>query len=143
MSVWSPLPAAAEGDVALAFLEALRADPDVIAEFGSPPRLFDTETRVPAYPYAALERHETERASASGVEGQTHRITLAVYSRHGGHVEAKHLIGTLRRAGEAVNLTLTGQRVVLILAVYSDVLRAPDLKPFRSLVRFKIITEEA
>ena len=143
MSTSDGLVADAEGDLAVAFLEALRAAPDVPDELGTPPRIFDDETRGAAYPYAVLERHETEASGASLVDGQLHRITLAIYSRHGGRSEAKTLLGALRRAGESVSLTLSGQRVVLVVAVYSDVLLAPDLRRFRSLIRFKIITEEA
>lgn len=143
MSASDGLLASAEGDLAAAFLEALRSAPDLPEELGAPPRIFDDETRGAAYPYAVLERHETEPAGASLVDGQVHRITLAIYSRHGGRSEAKRLLGALRQAGENANLTLSGQRVVLVLAVYCDVLRAPNLRRFRSLIRFKLITEEA
>ena len=56
---------------------------------------------------------------------------------------AKEALGALRAACERMVLTLSGQRAVLIQPVYSDVLRAPDLRSFRGLLRVRIITEEA
>ncbi|MCI4646418.1 MAG: DUF3168 domain-containing protein [Hyphomonadaceae bacterium] len=139
----SGLPVTAERDVASAMLAALRTDPGVIAAFGSPPRIFDDETRRAPYPFAILERHESEPAGASLSEGQVHRLTFTTASRAGGRLAAKTLIGALRRAAEGADLSLTGQRVVLIQAVYADVVRTSDRASFRGLLRIRIITEEA
>lgn len=142
MSADGTLFAGAEAELSRALLAALKADPDVQGAFGTPARLFDDESRSAPYPFAVLERHETEPSGASGVDGQIQRITLAVYSRRGGRSEAKALLGIVRAAAERAQPVLIGQRIVLLQTVYSDVLRSPDLRRFRGLIRLKIITEE-
>ncbi len=139
----SALPVTAERDVASALLTALRANAEVIDIFGNPPRIFDDETRRAPFPFALLERHESEPAGASLSEGQVHRLTFTTASRAGGRLQAKELIGTLRKAAEAAELSLTGQTVVLIQAVYADVVRTSDRTSFRGLLRIRIVTEEA
>ena len=139
----SGLPDTAERDVANAILAALRTDAGVIALFGNPPRIFDDETRRASYPFALLERHESEPAGASLSEGQVHRLTFTTASRAGGRLQAKELVGTLRSAAEAATLSLSGQRAVLVQVVYADVVRTSDRGSFRGLLRIRIVTEEA
>ena len=133
----------AEAALERAFLAALRADADVQALLGHPARIFDDETTEPVFPYAELERHEVATRGAAGVDGQAHTLTLAVRSRDGGRSVAKEILGALRAAAEAAEPVLAGQRVVLVQTVYCDVMRAPDLRSFRGLIRIRIITEEA
>lgn len=139
----SALHATAERDVASAMLAAFRTNVEVIDAFGSPPRIFDDETRRAPYPFAILERHESEPAGSSLREGQVHRLTFTTASRAGGRLQAKALIGILRKAAEAAELSLAGQNVVLIQAVYADVVRTSDRASFRGLLRIRIVTEEA
>ena len=136
--IWS-----AEAALERAVLIALRADDDVQAIFGNPARIYDDETSEPIYPYAELERHEVEDRSAIASPGQAHTLTLVVRSRDGGRAVAKEALGALRAASERISLSLYAQRVVLIQPIYSDVLRAPDLRSFRGILRLRIITEEA
>ncbi len=132
----------AEQRVQVAVMEALRSDLDVKQIFGDRPRVYDDETRAPAFPFAKLERHETRPAGAAGVPGQEHIFTFAVSSRFGGRATAKEGIGVLRAAVERADITLEGQRIVLAYASYGDVFRAPDGQTFRGIVRFRIISEE-
>lgn len=143
MSALPILAARAEADVAAALLALLKADASVREAFGTPPRIFDNESPLPAFPFLQLDRHEVEPADASCVAGHVHRLTLVVSSRHGGRVEARALVGRIRRAVEETPVVLEGQTVVLQQVVYSDVLRTGDLSAFRGLVRIRIITEEA
>ena len=136
--IWS-----SEAAVFKAVLQALRADSDVQSIFGTPARVFDDETSEPVFPHAEIEGHAVEPRDASGMAGQAHTLTLAVRSRHGGRDAAREALGVLRAAADRMTLTLSGQRVVLVQSVYSDVMRAPDLRSFRGVLRIRIITEEA
>lgn len=75
--------------------------------------------------------------------GQSHTITLSVRSRDGGRAAAKEVIGALRQAADNAGITLASQRVVMVQTIYSDVMRTPDLREFRGIIRVRIITEEA
>ncbi|MEO0784868.1 MAG: DUF3168 domain-containing protein [Pseudomonadota bacterium] len=140
MSAFLYLPASADSVLVSAVMEAFRADPGVRDAFGTPPRIFFGETRRAIFPFAALERHETEDASFVGAQGRLHRITLTTSSRHGGHEEAQLLVSALSSAAENMQLQLDGQDAVFIHVVYSDVVRPPERDQYRGLLRLKILT---
>ncbi len=123
-------------------MAAIRADEDVRRVFGVPPRVYDDETRGPAYPYANLERHETRPAGSAGVAGIEHTLTLSVSSRFGGRAYTKEAVGALRAAVERAEVSPDGQRIVLIYAAYGDVFRTSDQQTFRGILRIRIISEE-
>lgn len=133
----------AEADVLSVLLDALRANADVRSVLGTPARIFDNGSPAPVFPYAEAVRFETRPFGSALHAEHEHRITLAVLSRYGGRVEARRLLGVLRRAIDAADLTLPGQWVVLKHIVYADVLRTSDLRAFRGLIRVRLITEEA
>lgn len=137
------MPAKAEADVARAILLRLRGDAAVQSVFGTPARIFDEETDVPAYPNAVLERHQTSDAGSSCVPALEHRITISVASRWGGRRYAKEAIGFLRQALETSPLAIDGQTVVLQQVVFTDVLRTSDARLFRGVLQFRVVTEEA
>lgn len=137
------LAAHAEADVQRAVLAALRADPGVQAIFGDPARIYDDETRGPAYPFAVLERHETRPSNSSCVAGAEHTLTLAVTSRHGGRSQAREALGALRAAIEGTDFAVANQVIVLAYPTYGDVFRTRDQQTFRSILRVRIISEEA
>ncbi len=143
MSGAGTMPLDAAADLQRALLEALRADPVVRAHLGMPARVFDQDTFAPAYPFARLERHEMTPAGSSQYGGQDHRFTLVVISRHGGRAEAREIVDVLARAAEAASFELAGQSIVLVRAVYTDVLRSSDMRSFRGLLRLRIVAEEA
>lgn len=135
--------AQAESRVQKAVMTALRTDADVRRVFGTPPRVYDDETRGPAYPYVTLERHETRPAGSAGVAGMEHTLTFAVASRFGGRAYAKEAMGALRAALERAEIAPEGQKVVLAYPTYGDVFRTQDRQAFRSILRLRIISEEA
>ena len=133
----------AEEAVQAALMALLRADAGVKSVFGVPARVFDAESDEPLYPYVLIERHETNPAGASLVNGIEHRITLAAYSQDYGVRGAKECLSTLRAAVEAVDWSVEGQHVVLAQVVYADAMRTADKRAFRGVVRVRIISEEA
>ena len=99
------------------------------------------ETRRPHYPYAVLERHETSDTSASETSSFEHQFQFATFSRYGGLREAKSVLGQLRAAIERLDLSLTHQRVILIMSNYCDVMRTQNQTIFRGVLRVRIHTE--
>jgi len=142
MSADGHFPADSDAVLLDALMSALRADDGVRAVFGTPARIFDDESEAPVFPFAVLERHDVTPAGSSLVAGAEHRFTLATASRHGGRALAREAVGALRNGADRFAPNLPGQRVVLAQTVYSDVVRTPDRRRFRGLVRIRIITEE-
>ena len=124
-----------------AILDGLRSDESLAPTFGNPIRLYDDETRRPYYPYAVLERHETSDSSASETSSFEHQFQFATFSRYGGLREAKSVLGQLRAAIERLDLSLTHQRVILIMSNYCDVMRTQNQTIFRGVLRVRIHTE--
>lgn len=133
----------AERELLSALVAAVKTDPEVQSVFGIPARIFEDEPKGGAYPHAFVQAHETTPSGSALSDGAVHRVTMVVRSRHGGRAEAQEALGVLRAATQRAELSLSGQRVVLVLAVYSDVLRSRNLQSFRGLLRLRIITEEA
>ena len=126
-----------------AVLDQLRDDAAVQAVLGQPPRLFDDETCCAAYPYARLERHESIPIETSEIRTVEHKITVASYARFGGLAEAKMVLSCVSEAVTRLNLELEDQNMVLAHVVYCDVMRAPDQRTFRGIIRIRIIMESA
>lgn len=133
----------AECRVQKALMSALRVDADVRRIFGDPPRVYDDETRGPAYPFATLERHETRPANSAGVAGMEHTLSFSVSSRFGGRAYAKEALGALRAAIERADIRPEGLSIVLAFPTYGDVFRTRDRQAFRGILRVQIISEEA
>lgn len=125
-----------------AVLDQLRQDAALLPVLGDPVRLYDDQSRQHYYPYAVLERHETTDSSVSGQRCFEHQIQFATYSQYGGLREAKSIVGQLRAAIERLDLSLSDQRIVLIISTYCDVMRARNQKTFRGVLRVRVHTEE-
>lgn len=136
--------ASAETAIAETVLRVLRAGLAVREALGDPARVLDGETRVEAFPYVRLERHEVRPGDAVNPPRHEHVLQFVSLSRHSGLSEAKGILGALRAAIEAndwPNETLPDQRIVTAMVTYSDVMRTRDRRAYRGVLRVKLITE--
>jgi hypothetical protein len=134
-------------DAALAehVIDVLKAGMAMRDVLGIPARIFDDQTRLSDWPFVTLERHEVRPGDSITTARQEHRLQFASASRHGGLSEAKSVLGALRASVEAVDWTaevMAGQRIVLALVTYSDVMRTRDRRAFRGVFRMRVITEK-
>ena len=136
------LSADAEKRVQAALMTALRSDEEIKRVFGTPPRVYDDESRAPAFPFARIDRHETRPAGAADVPGLEHTLTFSVSSRFGGHAYAKEAVGVLRSAIERADIVSEGQNIVLAYPTYGDVFRTSDQQTYRGILRVQIVSEE-
>jgi hypothetical protein len=121
-------------------MAGLRGDAGVVAAFGDPARVYDDETRAPAFPYARIERHESVPTGTGDI---AHKITLAVTSREGGLLDAKDALSAIRAGVEGMAWDVAGHHVVMAHVIYADTMRASDAESYRGLIRIRIISEEA
>jgi hypothetical protein len=129
-----------EAAVQAALMAGLKRDVGVVAAFGDPPRVYDDETRAPAFPFVRIERHESVPTGTGDIE---HKITLAVTSREGGLWQAKDALSAIRAAAEGMSWDVAGYHVVMAHVIYADTMRASDAESYRGLIRIRIISEEA
>ena len=118
-----------------------KADPSVIAALGNPVRIYDAPVKMAALPFAVWRRWETRNVDTSGVTTHEHVATLEVVSKQTGASEARTAVAALAaRAAGAVPVAI-GAKIVLIVPVYTDVMRSIDGRSWLGIIRLKIIAE--
>jgi hypothetical protein len=120
---------------------AFKADADVAAALGSPVRLYDAPVRMGAMPFAVWRRWETRSIDASDSPTQEHVATLEIISKQTGTAEARAAIEALAKRASGSFPASGGAKIILILPVYSDVLRGSDGRSWLGILRLKIIAE--
>lgn len=131
----------AERALAAAIHQAAIADTGVQALLGDPARVYDEPPSDPVFPYVTLGRVETAARDASGSPTLEHALTLHAWSRYGGRAEAIDVIAALRERLHNAALAVTGRRLVLLLAQFSDVFRSGDGRTTHGVLRLRAITE--
>lgn len=132
-------------DLALqkALLEHLRADADLAALLGDPPRVHDQAPAEPVWPLVLFGRAETRPWGGLEGEGLEHALTLTVLSRFDGAEEGKAIVAALRARLHNAGLALDGWRLVNLCVTYGDVFRTADSRSFHGVLRLRAVTEAA
>ena len=118
-----------------------KADASVMAALGNPVHIYDAPIKMAPLPCAVWRRWETRHVDTSSVPTHEHVATLEVVSKQTGASEARAAIAALAaRAAGQVPVAL-GAKIVLVLPVYSDVMRAVDGRSWLGILRLKVIAE--
>ncbi len=130
-------------DLALqkALLDHLRADADLAALLGDPPRVHDQAPAQPVWPMVLFGRAETRPWGGLDGEGLEHALTLTCLSKFDGAEEAKAIVAALRARLHNAALTLDGWRLVNLRVTYGDVFRAADGRTIHGVLRLRAVTE--
>lgn len=136
-------PSGVEAELQLAVMEALRCDTGVQAYLGNPARVFDGDSDEPVFPCVELERHDVRSNGSAGYTGSAHTLSFGLRTRMGGRAKAMRILSELRRVLDAFSFSSDGLRSVLSQTIYCDVMRTPDLREFRGVIRIRIILEGA
>ena len=130
-------------DLALhkALFDHLRADADLAALLGDPPRVHDETPAQPVWPLVVFGRAETRPWGGLDGEGLEHALTLIGLSRFDGDEEARAIVAALRARLHNADLALDGWRLVNLRVTYGDVFRAADGRDFRGVIRVRAVTE--
>ncbi|MFA7262020.1 MAG: DUF3168 domain-containing protein [Caulobacter sp.] len=130
-------------DLALhrAIFDHLRADADLAALLGDPPRVHDETPAQPVWPLVVFGRAETRPWGGLDGEGLEHALTLTGLSRFDGAEEARAIVAALRARLHNADLALDGWRLVNLRVTYGDVFRAADGRDFRGVIRVRAVTE--
>jgi Protein of unknown function (DUF3168) len=120
---------------------AFKADAAVIASLGNPARIYGAPVKMGAMPFAVWRRWETRNVDASGAPTHEHVATLEVVSKQTGADEARAAVAALAARASGLVPAAVGAKIVLVLPVYSDVMRSTDGRSWLGIVRLKIIAE--
>jgi Protein of unknown function (DUF3168) len=118
-----------------------KGDGDVIAALGSPVRIYDAPVKMGAMPFAVWRRWETRNVDTSAVATHEHIATLEVVSKQTGASEARAAVAALAARASGAVPNAIGAKIVLVLPVYTDVMRSVDGRTWLGIVRLKIIAE--
>lgn len=126
-----------------ALIETLSAAESVQALLGDPARIFDEPPPDALFPYATIGRLDAASNGASAHDGLEHAVTLHVWSRYGGRMEAQAILAAFRAALDDAALSIEGRRVTLCLVTLVDAFRAGDGRTTQGILRLKIHSEPA
>lgn len=129
----------AETALAAAIRAAAMEDAGVQALIGA--RFYDDPPPDVVFPYVTIGRVDSKPVDASEREALEHGVTLHVWSRYGGRAEALDVVAALRGCLHNATLDLAERRLVLLLALFTDVFRSGDGRTTHGVVRLKAITE--
>jgi hypothetical protein len=124
-----------------AIYEALAADGALAALIGDPPRLYDDPPGGTALPYVQIgDGTESDWGTASDA-GAEHQLTLHVWSRGGGRMEARSVLSAIHDVLHEAALSLDGHRLVNLRFVLSQVWREADGETYHGIARYRAVTE--
>lgn len=125
----------------LALLTKLRANGDLKALLGNPPRVYDEPPADPVYPYVSLGRSETRPWGGLDGEGLEHVLSLTIVSVFGGSEEAKAVMALVRLSLHGASLNLDGHRLINLRVTYADLFKAADWRSTFGVLRLRAVTE--
>ena len=120
---------------------AFKVDAGVLAALGSPVRIYDAPVKMAPLPFAVWRRWETRNVDASVVPTHEHTATLEVVCKQSGAAEARAAVAALAARANGPVPIAVGAKIVLILPVYTDVMRSSDGRSWLGIMRLKIIAE--
>ena len=126
--------------VARALHSALSGDGALQNSLGDPARLYDHAPDDPVFPYLTYGPLRTEDISGDSAALTLHTLTLHVWSRYGGRIQALGILGDVRRVIEE-DLSSTDAHIIAASVGFSDCLRATDGRTTHGLMRVSIRTQ--
>lgn len=124
-----------------ALFAELGANADVQTALGDPPRLYDAVPREAVFPYAVLGDGQENDWSTATERGSEHILAIHVWSRGGGHREAKQIAAAIRGCLDGASLALAGFALIDLRFQSADYARQPDGDTWRASLRFRAVTE--
>ncbi len=122
-----------------AMLALLRGDAELAALLGGP-KVHDRPPRRQALPHVTFGEMETREWNTFTARGHEHRITLHIWSEHGGRREAYRIIARLDELLDDAALSLQDHHLVNLRSIFWTVLRARDGRLFQGILRLRATT---
>ncbi len=126
-----------------AIFSALVADATLAALIGDPPRLFDGPPGETALPYVQIGDGTEADWGTATERGSEHQLTMHVWSRAGGRMEARAILSAIYDALHDSSLTLEGNVLVNLRFIVSQVWRETDGATYHGVARYRAVTEPA
>lgn len=119
----------------------LASDAGVQAMLGNPARIYNEPVTDALFPHAVWRAVQSRPNGSSGAVGEVHDFTLEVRTLETGADVAEQAVAALSAAINALKPASSTVHVVLLLTTLVDVMRGPDGRTFRGLVRLRAVVE--
>jgi hypothetical protein len=123
-----------------ALFAALTGSASLTAALGGP-RIYDDPPQPVAFPHITFGPASVHDADTATERADEHSVTLIVWSRAHGRLEAHSLIDLVRTLLHDQPLPLTGHRLVNLRHEQTDVRRLRDGETTRADLHFRAFTE--
>jgi len=120
----------------------LSSDAQIAMYLGSPPRLYDHIPEDPVFPYLTYGAIRSEDIGATGADISRHLITLHIWSRYSGRLEAMTIVAAVIRILESNDWEMSESQLVSANVIYSDIFRAPDGRTLHGVIRLNVVTQD-
>jgi hypothetical protein len=120
---------------------ALGADPRVQAVLGQPVRLHAAPVSDSLFPHAVWRSISTRPNGSVLGAGEVHDMTLEVRTLETGADVAERAVHALSAAINSVRPVSAEIHIVLLMTTLADVMRGPDGRTFRGLIRLRAVVE--
>jgi hypothetical protein len=124
-----------------AIFAALSADSTLALLIGDPPRIYDDPPAGSALPYVQIGDGTESDWGTATERGAEHQLTIHVWSRAGGRMEARAILAVIYDVLEDASLTLDSNRLVNLRFVLSQVWRESDGETYHGMARYRAVTE--
>jgi len=118
---------------------ALTGDSAIQSLLGT--RIFDAVPRNAAFPYAVFGDGKETNWDTATEAGSEHQFVVTVWSRAGGHKEAKSIADAIRFRLNNATLSLDGHALVDLRFVDCEYARETDGQTYSATLSFRAVTE--
>jgi hypothetical protein len=125
-----------------AIYATLSTNADILDVLGDPPRLYDAVPHDAAFPYAVIGDDSETDASTKTETGSHHTAAIHIWSRAGGHREAKTIAHAVRDVLDGADLDLSPFTLVGIRYQAADFSRVTDGGTWRASLRFRAVIDQ-
>ena len=124
-----------------AIFAALSTDATLATLIGSPPRVYDDPPQMTELPYVQIGEGTESDWSTSTDTGAEHQLTIHVWSRSGGRMEARRILSAIYGVLHDGPLALDENRLINLRFLLSQVWRENDGETYHGMARFRAVTE--
>jgi Protein of unknown function (DUF3168) len=127
-------------DLHKAIVARLSSDAALLAQLGSA-KIYDRPPANAKLPYVSIGQTLSYDWSTASETGHEHLVTLHVWSRARGRIEAHAIMDAIRLRLEGLGPDLAGHRLTLMILEFEDVRHDVGEDGYHGTMRYRALTE--
>jgi Protein of unknown function (DUF3168) len=129
-------------DLQKAVIARLSSDAALVAQLGGA-KIFDHPAANAKLPYVTLGQTASYDWSTASEDGREHLLTVHVWSRAGGRIEAHAIMEMVRLRLLGLTQDLVTHRLVLLMLEFEDVRFDVSEDGYHGMLRYRALTENS